>query len=107
MHLEMAGSRLVERDVNEILNSTEKQGGLVRDFRYMFEFSCALGDTGLSDLGFFGYKLTWSKLRLGDANVQEFLDKFMENDQWKEFAEVFLVMHLPKCNPDHAPIVLA
>ena len=53
----------------------EKQGQILRPLRLMEEFQSVLLHCGLIDLGFDGNGFTWRNGRVGDAYVQERLDR--------------------------------
>ena len=48
-------------DFNEILYTSEKEGGNMRPNGMMREFRECLMDCGLEDLGYIGYPFTWSR----------------------------------------------
>lgn len=48
-------------DLNEILYSSEKEGGNARPMSYMTAFRECLSDCLLEDLGYIGNKFTWKK----------------------------------------------
>ncbi|GMJ08327.1 hypothetical protein HRI_004501900 [Hibiscus trionum] len=66
---------LVMGDFNEILLSSEKEGGRLRSSRNMEAFRLALEDCGLMDLGFSGQWYTWEKGRLSTNVIRERLDR--------------------------------
>ncbi|KAF2310494.1 hypothetical protein GH714_012939 [Hevea brasiliensis] len=49
----------------------EKVGGVARPDQYLHAFQEVLSDTGLMDMGYKGYPLTWDNGRLGDEFVEE------------------------------------
>ncbi|GMI80507.1 hypothetical protein HRI_001720000 [Hibiscus trionum] len=65
---------LVMGDFNEILLSSEKEGGRLRSNRNMEAFWQALEDCDLMDLGFSGQWYTWEKGRLSTNVIRERLD---------------------------------
>ena len=68
-------------DFNEILQASEKTGSS-GPLHQMEAFIETLDYCGMHDLGFIGYRFTWSNGRIGDQNVQECLDRFVGNSQW-------------------------
>ncbi|KAA3474021.1 reverse transcriptase [Gossypium australe] len=66
---------LVSRDFNEILYSSEKRGGQMREERRMIAFREALEDCKLMDLGFQGTWFTWERGNLPETNIRERLDR--------------------------------
>uniref|UniRef100_A0A803MIE9 CCHC-type domain-containing protein n=1 Tax=Chenopodium quinoa TaxID=63459 RepID=A0A803MIE9_CHEQI len=93
-------------DFNLMLCSTEKQGGA--DFKYNEAaiFRDALNFCNLVDLGFIGYQFTWNNNQGGVDNLQERLDRFTANDEWKEMFAGAFVTHLEKRKSDHLPLLL-
>ncbi|KAL5788182.1 hypothetical protein ACOSP7_005131 [Xanthoceras sorbifolium] len=72
-------SLLCGGDFNEILFSSEKKRG---------------SDKAISDLGFSGDSMTWNNKRRGVGNVQERLDRFLANSQWKLMFPRFSIENL-------------
>jgi hypothetical protein len=68
------GAWLCVGDFNEIVEQSEKQGGVPRRDRQMEQFRNVLKDCGLSDLGFLGPKFTWTNGQQGGNYMQERLD---------------------------------
>ncbi|KAL5832096.1 hypothetical protein ACOSQ4_017450 [Xanthoceras sorbifolium] len=93
-------------DLNEILVSSEKLGGTNRLVSGMNDFRNALDFCNLDDLGFRGPLFTWSNKRVEAANVQERLDRFLANQQWKYLFPGALVENLDFLFSDHRPILL-
>ncbi|KAH6817510.1 hypothetical protein C2S51_001113 [Perilla frutescens var. frutescens] len=63
-------------DFNEILYHHEKCGGCSREPGQIEKFRDAVQCCNLDDLGYRGYKFTWSNMREGNKNVHERLDQF-------------------------------
>ena len=61
---------LLAGDFNEILFEAEKKGGN----------ACDIDFCGLKDMGFSGYKYTWSNKR-GDDNIEERLDRALATEE--------------------------
>uniref|UniRef100_A0A803M8Y9 Endonuclease/exonuclease/phosphatase domain-containing protein n=1 Tax=Chenopodium quinoa TaxID=63459 RepID=A0A803M8Y9_CHEQI len=93
-------------DFNLMLISSEKQGG--NDFRLDEAdiFRGAVASCELEDLGFIGHPFTWTNNRGGDHNLQERLDRYLANKEWRELFPVSFVSHLSKRKSDHLPILL-
>ncbi|PON63356.1 Endonuclease/exonuclease/phosphatase [Parasponia andersonii] len=70
-------------DFNEILSLAENKGGSSRSTSALVNFRCGLSDVGLSDLGFSSYPFTWLNERDNSAFIQESLDCFVSNDDWR------------------------
>lgn len=72
----------------------------------MEAFREALDVCGVIDLGFEGYRFTWSNGRSGSGNVQERLDRFVANYRRLNLFEGAQVTHLGSSHFDHCPILL-
>lgn len=94
-------------DFNDVLLSDEKRGGGLAKIRRMVDFREALDDCNLKDLGFRGYKYTWSNKRLDGGFVEARLDRFVANDPWKIQYPEAAVSHLTASESDHLPILLS
>ncbi|XP_075670014.1 uncharacterized protein LOC142639761 [Castanea sativa] len=93
-------------DYNEILSSNEKQGRIARSNRFMEEFQSVLLQCGLIDLGFNGNIFKWRNGRLGEAFVQERLDRACATIEWRALFPHSKVTHLQASYSDHDPIML-
>lgn len=94
-------------DFNEILSAGEKRGGNNFNFDGAKAFQETLDDCGLTDLGFFGYKYTWSNRRRAPDTIEERLDRATANDKWKQIWTSSEVNHLPRFRSDHNPIAIS
>lgn len=74
----------VRGDINEILCNSEKQSGSPRYWDIMARFQEALVDCGLRDIGYIGYKYTWSNRREKSNLVKARLDRFLTSYDWKQ-----------------------
>lgn len=98
---------LVIGDLNIILNSEEKEGGLPFNRTKMNHILNLIQRTGLEDLGYKRNIFTWSNNRQGMANIKQRLDRAMANAQWNiEFKEASLG-NLVAIGSDHGPICLS
>lgn len=94
-------------DVNQPLNSCDKQGGqplnqrLANSLRDNIDVCCFL------DLGFQGSQFTWSNGRLGSANIRERLDRAWCNLEWRLQYSGAIISHLLRAGSDHHPLLLA
>ncbi|KAL8464990.1 hypothetical protein ACS0TY_034463 [Phlomoides rotata] len=70
-------------DFNEILWRWEKYGGNQRRTSQMEDFHTTISDLGLQDLGFIGYKFTWTNGRAGDDNIQGECGEIVR-DSWED-----------------------
>lgn len=93
-------------DFNEILNSSEKEGGRVRRPGQMMAFNMALKDCGLSDLGYEGCKYTWSNNRPASGTVSCRLDRVCANQAARLWYPLPRISHIKQPGSDHIPIIL-
>ena len=93
-------------DYNEILNSNEKNGRLLRPLPPMVEFQSALLFCGLMNLGYNGYRFTWRNGRAKEAFVEERLDRACASAKWSEIHPRAKVIHLTASYSDHETILL-
>ncbi|KAL5539767.1 hypothetical protein UlMin_045145 [Ulmus minor] len=75
---------LVVGDFNEITCDEEKRGGPPRSLTAMINFSHALANCSLHDLGFKGPQFTWNNNSTGTKNIQERLDRMVAHPVWKD-----------------------
>ena len=54
------------------------------------------------DMRFIGSQFTWKR-----GTVQERLDFFVCNEDWKDKVNIFQVSHLPQVQSDHNPLLLS
>lgn len=94
-------------DFNDIITQFEKYGGTT------FASTSNLNDlcnfmtrNGLANLGFSGWKYTWSNKRLGARNIRERLDRGVANIAWTNLFPDARILHLPIHSSDHAPLEL-
>ncbi|XP_042972967.1 uncharacterized protein LOC122304769 [Carya illinoinensis] len=93
-------------DFNEILHLHKKQGGAVRPYHQMEEFSRSLIECGLSDMGFEGNKFTWCNNREGPFFTKERLDRALGNlELTLNFSEC-RIQALAAQSSDHSPLVM-
>ncbi|XP_062014150.1 uncharacterized protein LOC133730607 [Rosa rugosa] len=88
-------------DFNEILNSSEKKDGPVREERQMRGFRDALGYGDLLDLRFQGPQSTW-----WNSETQLRLDRAVCTPTWCDIYGHARLRHLPPSDSDHVPILL-
>ncbi|KAL0312769.1 UNVERIFIED_CONTAM: hypothetical protein Sradi_5676200 [Sesamum radiatum] len=100
------GPWLVMGDFNDVLSQVEKKGGKP----FASASRNALGDElnfcNLIDLGFSGYRFTWSNKRPGMANIQSRLDRGVANAEWCLLYPKAHILHLPPTASDHCPLLL-
>lgn len=100
------GPWCVGGDFNAILDQKDKLGGRIFSSGSMCRFTKCVDDGGLIDLGFMGYPYTWSNQRAGKANIQERLDRFFGNADWRHNFPHASVQHLIATCSDHKLILL-
>ena len=93
-------------DLNLMLWSTEKQGGGAFNFEEANILRQAMDHCKLEDMGFIGHPFTWTNNRGGLENLQERLDRFVSNMEWKEMFGGSYVSHLEKHKSDHLPLLV-
>ena len=99
-----AQSRLpwrVNGDFNEILFSSEKDGGAPRHQSRLQAFQDALSDCSLEDLGYEGDIFTWFH-----GGLRERLDRAVTNAGWMQLHPLAGLCNLELGNSDHRPICL-
>ncbi|KAL8487063.1 hypothetical protein ACS0TY_023661 [Phlomoides rotata] len=93
-------------DFNETFWSWEKRGGTFHRTRQMEDFWETASTLGLQDMGFYGNKFTWSNGRAGAENIMVRLDRALANPHWRSLFSGARVIHLPRLNSDHSPILI-
>lgn len=88
-------------DFNEILDSTEKMGGLDRMESDMREIREAIDVCEVFDPGVTGPKYTWCNNHVNHGVIWEKLDRFLINPNMKSRCSVFRVHHLARVASDH------
>lgn len=66
-----------------MLNLNEKLGGKDKRAELVNNFWEAIRDSDLEDLGSNGYPFTWSNRRFGPHIIEERLDRFLCNSNWR------------------------
>jgi len=93
-------------DFNEILWNDEKEGGRLRPENQMKEFTEALEDCKLQDLGYTGYMHTWRRGNSVDFHVRERLDRVVATNDWRLSFPNAIVQNLSISVSKHSPISL-
>lgn len=93
-------------DFNEIVESSEKEGGLLRPDWQMRQFRDALADAGLSTLPSTGARFTWKGRRHGVGWIKERLDRFVANGEWLAMFPLVCCQTIVSSASDHFPILL-
>lgn len=69
-------------------------------------FAQTLMDCGLMDLGARGYQFTWSNKQEDEGLIEERLDRFVANEDWKLHFPGAMVKNMAVSESDHVPIML-
>ena len=80
-------------DFNELLEVSDKRGGVPRSHTQMQSFQDALDSCGFVDLGFSGPDFTWHRRRRGEL-IWERLDHGVANYEWMARFPTSRVQHL-------------
>lgn len=88
-------------DFNEILFSSEKEGGALRNQSRLQAFQDALSDYSLEDIGYIGDKFTWFR-----GGLKERLDRAISNVAWMELHPLVGLTNLEMEKSNHRPICL-
>lgn len=93
------------RDFNDILDSSEKEGGNYRTLNSMHDFRSFVADSFLLDLGYIGYPFTWRNRREGGF-IQERLDRGLATESWINLYPNAQVLHQLLPGSDHSMLLL-
>ena len=93
-------------DFNDIMVADEKQGGCAQPRRLLEDFSTAINDCQLLDLGYKVSMFTWERSRGSERWIQERLDRGLANKDWKDMFPLAEVVALDISTSDHLPISL-
>ncbi|CAM8982876.1 unnamed protein product [Rhodiola kirilowii] len=94
-------------DFNEICTFSETTSRNVSRQNNMDRFRNVLLDCGLMDLGYKGYKFTYSNRRQGSEEVASRLDRAVGDDLWVDRFPNAIVEHLISHRSDHCPLLLS
>ncbi|KAL5817683.1 hypothetical protein ACOSQ3_026061 [Xanthoceras sorbifolium] len=97
---------LVGGDFNEVLLLDEKLGGRVKTLSALSNFRDAVDDCCLMDMGFRGYKFTWSNRQDGRELIQERLDRFLCSMSWRSLFPNAVNTHLDWGGSDHKALLV-
>lgn len=88
------------------LNPQEKIGGRPPNRIKMKTFNNFLYKANLLDLGFVGPRNTWTNCRQDRSIIRTQIDRAHANPNWLNIFPETKVIHLPRLNSDHCPILL-
>ena len=97
----VSGPWLLGGDFNTILHPSERRGGSPRSTGVCHRFNDWFHRNQFCDLDFSGPKFTWER-----GNLLKRLDRSFCNDEWVQKFANSQVMHLPKLDSDHRPILV-
>lgn len=98
---------LICSDLNEIMFSFEKKGGVPRDDQRMENFRQVIDDCRLMDKGYSGQWYTWERGNLLETNIREHLDRGLANESWFSLFCCGQIQHFPYSMSDHCPLLLS
>ena len=93
-------------DFNELLEVSDKRGGIPRSHSQMQMFREVLDHCGFVDLGYSGPYFTWHGWRRGEL-IWERLDRGVANYDWVSSFPTARIQHLHYYTSDHRPILLS
>lgn len=91
-------------DFNEIIHLSEKYGGLNTCSSSMINFGKTLNNCALIDIGYEGSPFTWTNNQLFPCTINERLDHFLANINWKSLFRGARAIHLDYYGSDHRMI---
>ncbi|KAL0433053.1 UNVERIFIED_CONTAM: hypothetical protein Slati_2639600 [Sesamum latifolium] len=91
---------------NEILEHTEKEGGVAWAEWQIRNFCSCLTQCELFDLGFRGSPFTWCNNQQEPATVHERLDRAVSSTAWIQMFPKVAVRHIDTSYSDHTPLVI-
>ncbi|XP_074278032.1 uncharacterized protein LOC141601636 [Silene latifolia] len=94
------------RDFNEILSTTEKEGGATRRESRMDAFREVIDDCALHDLEYRGNIFTWQRGREVATMVREWLDRAVATMEQSYLFSTTFVKHYPIYSFDHSAIII-
>jgi hypothetical protein len=93
-------------DFNLLLTNDEKLGGNPIEPNITTSFRNTLGHCDLQDLGYKGYKYTWTNGHQNNLLIKSRLDRFLATQDWISMFPNFVNSHLTRYKSDHSPILL-
>ncbi|XP_026458518.1 uncharacterized protein LOC113359035 [Papaver somniferum] len=93
-------------DLNTLMHQYEKQGGSSTTDINCEEFITMIRERDILDLGYAGPAFTWSNNSTLNNPTFERLDRAVCNSEWRILFSDAAVLHLPRIESDHSPIIL-
>ncbi|XVF13155.1 hypothetical protein REPUB_Repub08aG0183800 [Reevesia pubescens] len=94
-------------DFNQVLASSEKQGGIPESSRRMKLFRVVLHARKLIDMEATGCRFTWSNNHPLSGLIKKKLDRSLCNELWRLAFPDACVRNLPRVKSDHCPILVS
>ncbi|KAL0368116.1 UNVERIFIED_CONTAM: hypothetical protein Scaly_1030500 [Sesamum calycinum] len=99
--VEQASPLVIGDDFNLVVSVSEWSNGVFPTHHSVEEFSEAIFDYGLVDVGFQENQFTWTNHRLWQR-----LDRICFSSEWIDGCPNTLVRHLPHCGSDHCLLLI-
>ncbi|XP_010474601.1 PREDICTED: uncharacterized protein LOC104754160 [Camelina sativa] len=99
-----SGPWMLTGDFNELVDPSEKIGGLRRELATCLEFQQMLRACGLWEIKHRGYQFSWFGNR-NDELVQCRLDRTVANQEWSKLFPQGQATYLKKVSSDHSPLI--
>lgn len=93
-------------DFNDVISPNEKKGGNLLSSSSSSCLANGLQECNLIDIGFKGNPFTWNNKRLGDANIQERLNRAVANERWINLYPQAVLRHVLALKSNHRPLLL-
>ncbi|CAM8950433.1 unnamed protein product [Rhodiola kirilowii] len=93
-------------DFNEVLKSSEVWRCTPQKRRGIEQFRKVISDCFLMDIGYYGYKFTFSNKRQGVEEYRSRLDRALANRKWLQDFPDAAVEHIPTYSSDHMALFL-
>ncbi|GAA0174344.1 hypothetical protein LIER_41706 [Lithospermum erythrorhizon] len=93
-------------DFNKVLSRMETQGGRLRPLVQMKGLQKVVDELGPVNLGFSGYRFTWSNNMVHPHTIKARLDRGLASTSWVELFTKVGVKHISCNRSDHSPVVL-
>ncbi|OIS96896.1 hypothetical protein A4A49_01939 [Nicotiana attenuata] len=93
-------------DFNVITSIEEKIGCIPYQINKSLEFISMIEDCGLTDLGYYGPRCTWSNGRGPCSIVWKRLHRGLVNDSWLASNPATTITHLASAGSDHSPLLM-
>ncbi|CAA0831099.1 Unknown protein, partial [Striga hermonthica] len=89
-------------DFNDIIDHSEKLGGIRREESSFLDFRNLISCLGVSEANVIGHPFTWTNNRKGDQAIEEKLDRFLFSQNWLDLFPNSLIKIIPVASSDHS-----